>query len=82
MPEKGKNDILKFNNFHRKMKVPFVIYADFETIIKKIDDASKTSTKQMQEHTRTWWLDATDKLNRRGYIHVGVKTLINTFSMR
>ena len=31
MPEKGKN-ILQFKNHHKQMKVPFVIYADFETI--------------------------------------------------
>lgn len=31
MPEKGKN-ILQFKNHHKQMKVPFVIYADFEAI--------------------------------------------------
>ena len=41
MPEKGKNDTVTFINFYKKKKVPFVIYADFETIIKKIDDASR-----------------------------------------
>ena len=34
MPKKGDN-ILKFNNFHKQLLVPFVIYADFETITKK-----------------------------------------------
>ena len=29
MPKKGEN-ILKFNNFHKQLPVPFVIYADFE----------------------------------------------------
>ena len=32
------------------MKVPFVIYADFEAILKKINDPSKTNTKKLQEH--------------------------------
>ena len=34
MPKKGEN-ILKFNNFHKQLPVPFVIYADFEAITKK-----------------------------------------------
>ena len=35
MPEKGT--MLKFKNYHRGEKVPFVIYADFESCIKSID---------------------------------------------
>ena len=35
MPEKGDN-ILKFNNRHKQQPVPFVIYADFEAIVKKV----------------------------------------------
>ena len=35
MPKKGEN-ILKFNNFHKQLPVPFVIYADFEVITKKV----------------------------------------------
>ena len=35
MPKKGDNT-LRFQNFHKEMPVPFVIYADFEAINKKI----------------------------------------------
>ena len=35
MPKQGEN-ILKFNNFHKQLPVPFVIYADFEAITKKV----------------------------------------------
>ena len=35
MPTKD-NNILKFNNFHKQLAVPFVIYADFEAITEKI----------------------------------------------
>ena len=35
MPKEGDN-ILKFNNFHKQQSVPFVIYADFEAITKKV----------------------------------------------
>ena len=51
MPIHGRNDTLKFANFYKKMKVLFVIYADFEAIIKKIDDRSRTNTKKnLAEH--------------------------------
>ena len=49
MPIKGKNDTVKCVNLHKKMKVPFVIYADFEAIIKKIDDHGRTNTTKLQE---------------------------------
>ena len=35
MPKQGEN-ILKFHNFHKQLPVPFVIYADFEAITKKV----------------------------------------------
>ena len=35
MPDKD-NNILKFNNFHKQLPVPFVIYTDFEAITEKI----------------------------------------------
>ena len=31
MPEKGNN--VQFPNYHRQLKIPFVIYADFESIL-------------------------------------------------
>ena len=33
MPEKD-NNVLKYNNFHKQLPVPFVINADFEAITK------------------------------------------------
>jgi hypothetical protein len=43
------------NNYNRSMKVPFVVYADFESFIKPIDtcqpDPSMSYTKQYQKHT-------------------------------
>ena len=35
LPKQGDN-ILKFNNFHKQLPVPFVIYADFEAIMKNV----------------------------------------------
>lgn len=51
---KSEKSILKFENWHRQMKVPFVIYADFESIINKIEgptlDPIKSSTQRTQIH--------------------------------
>lgn len=35
LPEPG-NNILKFKNFHHKLAVPFIIYADFECMLKPV----------------------------------------------
>ena len=53
MPEKGST--VKFNNFHKPLSVPFVIYSDFEAITEKVqfckpkDD--KSYTEAYQKHT-------------------------------
>merc|ERR1711911_488777 len=54
MPEKGKN-ILHFENFHKQLVVPFVIYADFEAIVEKMHgcqpENNKSYTEAFQKHT-------------------------------
>ena len=52
MPEKGT--MLRFKNYHRGERVPFVIYANFESCIKSIDtcdpNPENSYTKQYQKH--------------------------------
>ena len=52
MPEKG--DILKFKNYHRGEKVLFIIYADFESLIKSIQSSNpnpdSSYTNKYQKH--------------------------------
>ena len=52
MPKKGT--MLSFKNYYRKMRVPFVIYADFEAFTESISTCSpsddKSYTKQYQRH--------------------------------
>ena len=52
MPKKGT--MLRFENYHRGEKVPFVIYADFKSCIKSIDtcdpNPENSYTKQYQKH--------------------------------
>ena len=49
------DNILKFNNFHKQLPVPFVIYADFEAITEKIHGCQpnddKSYTEAYQRHT-------------------------------
>ena len=48
MPDKD-NNILKFNNFHKQLPVPFVIYADFEAITEKIHGCQPNNDKSYTE---------------------------------
>ena len=53
MPEDGKN-IIRFKNFYKQQKSPFVIYANFESLTKKIEEAemdpNKSNTINTQLH--------------------------------
>ena len=52
MPKKG--EMLSFKNFHRKMRVPFVVYADFECFTRPISTCAPSNkhsyTQQYQKH--------------------------------
>ena len=52
LPKKGT--MLKFKNYHRSEKVPFIVYADFECFIKSKQlcnpDDKSSYTKQYQKH--------------------------------
>ncbi|EDO34977.1 predicted protein, partial [Nematostella vectensis] len=54
MDKDGKPLYTRFVNFNRKMRVPFVVYADFESFTENIDtcspDESRSFTKQYQKH--------------------------------
>ena len=54
MPTKD-NNILKFENYYKQQQVPFVIYADFESILEKIQGCKpydeKSYTQAYQKHT-------------------------------
>ena len=53
MPVRGTS--LEFDKFHKKMRVPFVVFVDFESFIKPIDtcqsDPSMPYTAQYQHHS-------------------------------
>ena len=49
-----QNTYLRFKNFHHSEKAPFAVYADFESLIKPLDncdpDSNKSYTKKYQKH--------------------------------
>jgi hypothetical protein len=49
MPTKDKST-LKFEKYQNQMKVPYVIYADFEALTTKIDEHAGLHTKRTQVH--------------------------------
>ena len=44
-PEDEEQRVVKFKNFHHKLTVPFVIYSDFESVLKPIQDDERKETK-------------------------------------
>ena len=53
MPIQGEN-ILKFNNFHKQLPVPFVIYADFEAVMKKIQGCKQSEEMENEKNKRSY----------------------------
>ena len=54
MPEKD-NKILKYNYGEKSMKVPFIIYADLESLLEEMNtcynNPEKSSTTKINKHT-------------------------------
>ena len=53
LPKQGEN-ILKFNNFRKQLPVPFVIYADFEAITKKVQDCKQSEEMENEKNKRSY----------------------------
>ena len=53
MPEPGKN-ILNFKNFYKQLPVPFVIYADFEAITKKVQGCEQSEEMKNEKNKRSY----------------------------
>ena len=53
MPRKGEN-ILRFNNFHKQLPVPFVIFADFEAIMKKVQGCKQSEEMENEKNKRSY----------------------------
>ena len=70
MPEEGEN-ILAFQNYQKQMKAPYVIYADFEALVKKIQGCERypESKKKCKSYT-----EKTELHKACGYSYIVVKS--------
>ena len=51
LPSKqNAKEYVKFKNIHKMVKKPFVIYADFESLLLNVDRDEKASTQRYQKH--------------------------------
>ena len=58
MPEEGKNT-LSFQNHHKQMKAPFMIYLDFEALVRKIPGCERGPESRQKSYTeKTEWHEA------------------------
>ena len=53
MSKQGES-ILRFNNFHKQLPVPFVIYADFEAITKKVQGCEQSEEMKKKKNKRSY----------------------------
>ena len=67
MPKEGEN-ILAFQNHQKQMKAPYVIYADFEALVKKIQGCEQDREKNKSYTEKTEWHEAC------GYSYIVVKS--------
>ena len=67
MPEEGKNK-LKFQNHHKQMKAPFIIYADFEALVKKMHRCDRT------EGSKESYTEKTEQHEACGFSYVVVRS--------
>jgi len=64
MPERGKN-ILSFQNYHKQMKMSYMIYADFEALVIKIPGC---------EREQTSYTEKTERHEACGYSYIVVRS--------
>ena len=67
----GEGSILKFENIFKQMRVPFVVEADFESLIKNLDTSQsnpeQSYTKKYQKHTPSGFCYYIKSLNDKVY---------------
>ncbi|XP_078367166.1 uncharacterized protein LOC144651146 [Oculina patagonica] len=80
MPEEGKNT-LSFQNHHKQMRAPYVIYADFEALVRKIsgceigpESKQKSYTEKTEQHEAcgfAYTVVRSDGRNKRPVVYRG-----------
>nr|XP_047144678.1 uncharacterized protein LOC124818177 [Hydra vulgaris] len=78
------NTMIEFTNYNRSMRVPFVVYADFESFITPINTSSpnpnESYTKQYQKHTPSSFLKKNDVAKKFvDMLEEDIKKIYNTY---
>ena len=68
MPEEGQNT-LSFQNHHKQMKMPYVIYADFEVLVRKIQGCERGPERMQKSYTQK-----TERHKACGYSYIVVRS--------
>jgi len=80
MPEEGKNTFSS-QNYKKQMKVPYVIYADFEALVRKIlgceraPEREKSYTEKTEWHVTCGYIVVRCEEKLQGQMFTGEKTL-------
>ena len=72
MPEEGNNN-LTFKNYHKQMKAPYVIYADFEAVVRKYKGCERGPDYINKNKTKCY-TDKTEHHEACGYSFVVVRS--------
>ena len=72
MPEEGNNN-LTFKNYHKQMKAPYVIYADFEAVVRKFKGCERGPDYINKNKTKCY-TDKTEHHEACGYSFVVVRS--------
>ena len=72
MPEEGNNN-LTFKNYHKQMKAPYVIYADFEAVVRKFKGCERDPNYINKNKTKCY-TEKTEHHEACGYSFVVVRS--------
>ena len=75
MPKKGEN-ILRFNNIHKQFPVPFVIYADFQAITKKVQGCKQSAEMENEKNKRSY----TEPIRLMKTVAVDIRSYVATMT--
>ena len=67
IPEEGKNTVA-FQNHHKQMKTPYVIYADFEALVRKIHHCERA------KGIKASYMEKTEQHDACGYSFMDVRS--------
>ena len=75
----GENKWLEFKNHAKGLRAPFAIYADFECVLKDVDNIKGDSTKQYQKHEPSGYcyvvVNSSEKYCKQAVVYRGERVM-------